>query len=182
MAKDKKKQVVKATPAKDVFTSGEIYNARHAVDKNNLPIDPLGILMQQKMPIGVGYKLAQLAKTIQPDLAVIEGLRNALIKEYGVADEVNPQQITVPTIIEKLDDNGKVVMVDGKPVMVVNPKFTKFLNEVNELMAQEVKMVVEKVKLPEKVASTCEKCHNNMDKALEIEPAVLMLLDKFIEV
>ena len=171
MAKDKKK-VVKATPAKGTFTSGEIFAAR----------EPLAQLMQQKFPIRVSYKLAKLASTVQVELKVIEELRNALVKEYGVADETNPNQVTVPTIIEKLDEKGKIVMDKGKSVMIPNPGFVKFLDEVNELMAQEVKMVVDKVKLPEMVASTCEKCHHNMDKALEIEPAVLMLLDKFIEV
>ena len=170
MAKDKKQP--KATPAKSLFTSGEIFSAR----------EPLTQLMQQKFPIGVSFKLAKLAKTVQEELSVIEELRNALIKEFGVADEVNPQQISVPTIIEKIDEKGKVETKDGKPVMIPNPGFAKFLDEVNELMRQEVKMVVDKVKLPEKVASTCDKCNHNMDKALEIEPAVLMLLDKFIEV
>ena len=36
------------------------------------------------------------------------------------------------------------------------------------------------VKLPEKVAATCDKCKHNMDKALEIEPAILLLLEKFV--
>jgi len=172
MAKDKKENKPKATPAKGTFTSGEIFAAR----------EPLSQLMQQKLPIAVSFKLAKLAKTVQGELTVIEELRNALIKEYGVADEANPNQVTVPTIIEKLDDKGKPIMDKGKPVMVANPNFAKFLDEVNELMAQEAKLVVEKVKLPEKVASTCDKCHNNMDKALEIEPAVLLLLDKFVEI
>ena len=154
------------------LTSGEIFAAR----------EPLTQLIQQKFPIMVSYKLAKLASAIQGELKIIEELRNNLIKEHGIADEANPQQITVPTIIEKKDDDGKVVMANGKSVMIPNPGFIKFLDEVNELMAQEVKLVVDKVKLPEMVASTCDKCHHNMDKALEIEPAVLMLLDKFIEV
>ena len=167
----KKDTQVKAPMKKDVFTSGEIFAAR----------EPLTKLMQQKFPIMVSYKLAKLAKAIQEELKVIEDLRNALIREYGVASEADPNQVTVPTIIEKLDDHDKVVMKDGKPVMVANPNLAKFLDEVNELMTQEVKLTVEKVKLPEMVASTCESCHHNMDKALEIEPAVLLLLDKFIE-
>jgi len=171
MAKDKKK-AIKATPQKGVFTSGEIFAAR----------EPLTQLMQQKFPIGVSYKLAKLASSVQEQLKIVEDLRNALIKEYGVASESDPNQITVPTIIEKLDDKGKVVMKDGKPVMIPNPGFAKFLDEVNELMTQEVKLVIEKVKLPEKVASTCDKCNHNMDRALELEPAVLLLLDKFIEI
>jgi len=166
------KKKVKVTPAKGTFTSGEIFAAR----------EPLTQLMQIKWPMGVSFKLAKLAKTIQDELRVIEELRNNLIKEYGTPDEANPNQITVPTIIEKLDDKGEVVMEKDKPVMVPNPNFAKFLDEVGELMAQEVKMVAEKVKLPEKVASTCDKCNHNMDKALEIEPSILMLLDKFVEV
>ncbi len=168
----KKDKAVKATPAKGVFTSGEIFAVR----------EPLSQLMQQKWPMGTSFKLATLAKTIQEELKVIEDLRNALIKEYGVADEANPNQITVPTIIEKLDDKGKPVIEKGKPVMVANPNLAKFLDEVSELMKQEVKMVVEKVKLPEMVASTCDACKHNMDKVREIEPAVLLLLDKFVEV
>ena len=166
------KKKVKVTPAKGTFTSGEIFAAR----------EPLTQLMQIKWPMGVSFKLAKLAKTIQDELRVIEELRNNLIKEYGTPDEANPNQITVPTIIEKLDDKGEVVMEKDKPVMVPNPNFAKFLDEVGELMAQEVKMVVEKVKLPEVIASTCDKCNHNMDKPLGIKPAILMLLDKFVEV
>jgi len=170
MAKDKKK-VVK-TPAKGTFTSGEIYAAK----------EPLSQVMQIDWPMGVSFKLKRLAMAVQDELRVIEELRNDLIKEYGTPDEANPQQVTVPTIIEKLDDKGKVVMDKGKPVMIPNPGFAKFLDEVGELMAQEVKMVVEKVKLPEVIASTCDKCNHNMDKPLGIKPAILMLLDKFVEV
>ena len=166
------KKVIKATPAKGTFTNGEIFAAR----------EPLTQLMQQKLPIKVSYKLAKLAQTVQGELRVIEELRNNLIKEYGTASETDPNQVSVPTIIEKLDEKGEVVMEKGKPIMIPNPNLAKFLDEVNELMAQEVKLVVEKVKLPEMVASTCEKCNHNMDKALEIMPAALMLLDKFIEV
>jgi len=71
MAKDKKQP--KVTPAKSLFTSGEIFAAR----------EPLTQLMQQKFPIGVSFKLAKLAKTVQEELSVIEELRNALIKELG---------------------------------------------------------------------------------------------------
>ena len=49
MAKDKKK--VKATPAKSLFTSGEIFAAR----------EPLTKLMQLKFPVMVSYKLAKMA-------------------------------------------------------------------------------------------------------------------------
>ena len=60
--------------------------------------------------------------------------------------------------------------------------FPKFSEEFTELMEQEVTVVFEKVKLPEKVASTCDKCNHNMDKTFEIEPTILIALDKFVEV
>ena len=98
---------------------------------------------------------------LNEQLKVIDEVRNGLIKTYGKPDKDNPQQISVPQ--------------DSKD-------YGKFLEEFVELMNQEVEVVIEKVKLPEKVAATCDSCHLNMDKSLEIEPSTLMALDKFIEV
>ncbi len=47
------------------------------------------------------------------------------------------------------------------------PNYAKFAEEYGELMSQEVELVVDVVTLPE---------------TLEIEPSVLMLLDKFIKI
>ena len=56
----------------------------------------------------------------------------------------------------------------------------------DKLMAEEAKInfdgIAVPVKLPEKVAATCDACHHNMDRAQEIEPAILMALEKFVEV
>ena len=65
---------------------------------------------------------------------------------------------------------------------IFSKDFAKFMGEMNELFSQEVEVVFDKVKLPEKVAGTCDKCSHNMDRMLEIEPNVLMALDKFVEV
>jgi len=46
----------------------------------------------------------------------------------------------------------------------------------------EVEIVLEPVTLPEKVAAVCDKCGHNMDRLLEIEPATLILLEKFVKV
>ena len=59
---------------------------------------------------------------------------------------------------------------DNPQEIRVNPEdenFLKFIEEMNELLTQEVEIVFDKVKLPED---------------LEIEPSVLILLDKFVEV
>ena len=121
--------------------------------------EPLVKLMGQKFPVMVSYKLVKMAIALNDQLKVIDEVRNGLIKTYGKADK--DKQISVSP-----DSEG----------------FPKFVEEFAELMSQEVDVAIAKVKLPEKVAATCDACHHNMDKALEIEPSVLMLLDKFIEV
>ena len=123
--------------------------------------EPLQKLMEQKFPVMVSYKLAKMVSKLNEQQKVIDDVRNGLIRTYGKPDKDNPQQIAVPP--ESKD-------------------FDKFVGEMNELFAQEVEIVSDKVKLPEKVAATCDKCSHNMDKMLEIEPKVLMALDKFIEV
>lgn len=123
--------------------------------------EPLQKLMEQKFPVMVSYKLAKMVSKLNEQMKVIDDVRNGLIRTYGKPDKENPQQIAVPT--------------DSKD-------YPKFIEEFNELMTQEVEIVFDKVKLPEKVAATCDKCSHNMDKMLEIEPSVLMALDKFVEV
>lgn len=133
------------------LTNGEIFAAK----------EPLANLMSQKFPVRVSYNLAKLASGLNPQLKIIDEVRNGLFKTYGKPSEGNPTQLTVPQ--------------DGED-------YIKFLEEIAELFAQEVKVDIEKVKLPEKVAATCDKCHHNMDRPLEIEAIILLQLEKFIEI
>ena len=118
------------------LTNGEIFNAK----------EPLSKLMEHKFPVKISYGLAKLAQKLNPQLQIIDDVRNGLIKKYGKQGKDNPQEIRVASEDES---------------------FPKFVEEMNELLAQEVEIVFDKVKLPED---------------LEVEPSVLMLLDKFIEV
>ena len=119
---------------------------------------PLRAIIEQKFPVMVSYKLSKLVMKLNEQFKVIEEVRTGLIKKYGEADE----------------KGNTAVKQEGE-------NWQKFLEEFNELMGQEVTVVFEKVKLPEKVASTCDKCSHNMDKAFEIEPNTLISLDKFVE-
>jgi len=123
--------------------------------------EPLARLMVQKFPVKVAYGLAMLTNKLDSQLKVIDNVRNGLIKTYGVPDPDNPKQIKV---------------------LPGSENFGKFIEEMNELFSQEVEVVFDKVKLPEKVAATCDKCNHNMDKALEIEPWILAALPKFIDI
>ena len=111
-----------------------------------------------KFPVKVSLGIVKLRTKLSDSYKEIEEVRNGLVKTYG--EEKDGQ-----TIVDSKDKN-----------------YPKFVDEMNELFAQEAEVVIEKVKLPEKVASTCDKCSHNMDKMLEIEPSVLMALEKFVEV
>ena len=111
-----------------------------------------------KFPVMVSMGIVKLRTKLSDPYKEIEEVRNGLIKTYG-------------------KEEGGQTRVDPE-----YEGYPKFIEEFNELMAQEVELVIDKVKLPEKVAATCDKCSHNMDKMLEIEPSVLMALEKFVEV
>ena len=123
--------------------------------------EPLQKLLEQKFPVKVSYGLAKLANKLNEQLKIIEEVRLGLIKTYGEASKDNPKQINV-------DPESK--------------NFQKFADELSELFTQEVEVIFDKVKLTENVAATCDKCGHNMDKMLEIEPNILMALEKFVEI
>ena len=64
-------------------------------------------------------------------------------------------------------DNPQQIRVDPE-----GDKYPKFVDELTELMNQEVEVVVEKVTLPSEVDG----------KSIQIEPNVLIALEKFVEV
>ena len=119
---------------------------------------PLSKLMDEKFPVKTSLGLAKLANKLNEELKSIEEVRQGLIKRYGA------------------EEDGQL-KVDPK-----SDNFPAFMEALNELFDQEVEVVFEKVKLPEKVAATCDKCSHNMDKMLEIEPSILVALEKFVDV
>lgn len=122
---------------------------------------PLGKLGQEKFPVQISHGIYQIAHALDPQLKVIEDTRQGLIKKYGGSLKDNPN------IFE--------VKPDAK-------NYQDFIKELNELFDLEVDIEVTPVILPLKVASTCDQCHHNMSRDLEIEPAMFALLEKFIKV
>ena len=143
---------------------------------------PLATLIAAKFPVRVSYNLAKLAQKLNGQMKIIEDVRNELVKKWGEKNERG--QVSIPQFVDKKDAEGKPVLDEkGKPVQEPNPGIAKFSEEFAQLLEEEVELdIKEKVKLPEKVACACDKCHNNMDRPLEIEPNILMALDLFIEI
>jgi len=123
--------------------------------------EPLKKLLEVKLPVKSSLALARLANKLQEQLKIIEDVRNGLIRTYGK---------------ENLEQKGQLRIDPG------DENFPKFVEQFNELMEQEVEVVLEKVKLPEKVVEKCDKCEAIIGKPLQIEASVLMALEKFIEV
>ena len=121
---------------------------------------PMQSMLGQKFPVMVSYKLAKLANKLQEPIKVIDETRRALVKKHGKKDEKSGQDMVLPG----------------------TPEMEAFSKEWVELMTQVQEIDIEPVRIPEKVAATCDKCHHNMDRMLELEPAILLALDKFIEV
>ena len=122
------------------LTNGEIFNTRKPLEK----------LLDKELPVKTSYGLAKLAHKLNDQLQVMDKVIQGLRKTHGTPDPRNPTQFNV------------LPEIDGKP----NPQTEKFNEEIKELMAQEVELVIDVVTLPD---------------TLEVAPSVLMALDKFIK-
>ena len=119
--------------------------------------EPLQILVGMRLPVKVSFQIAKLTKILDEHFQLIDTVRNKLIADYG---EVNVDGI--PEVIPPND-------LRNRPV---SPNWVKFITEFNELMAQAVELNVEKIQLPSEIDG----------KPLQIEPSVLMVLEKFIDI
>jgi len=129
------------------LTNGEIFGSKEA----------LSILAQMELPVKTSFGIAKLAVKLSGSYQAIDDVRNGLIKTYGEAKEDGQMEIIPP--------NDPV----GRPK---SPNWEKFVSEYNELMAQTVEVVIDKVKLPAEVDG----------HALQIAPNILMALEKFVTV
>ena len=133
------------------LTNGEIFNAK----------EPLGKLLQERLPVKTAFALAKLAKELSDRVVAIETVKEGLIQTYGEPDPDNLNKVSVAPAMKG---------------------YSKFMEELGVLFSQEVEVVVTQVVLPAMIAGTCDGCGHNMEKALEVEAVTLMLLDKFVTV
>ena len=110
--------------------------------------EPLRKLLEMKFPVKTSFALVQLATKLGERFTEFETVRNGLVTTYG---KQNNGQVTVSP-----EDEG----------------WEKFTEEFNELLAQGVELVFDKVILPVEIDG----------KPLEIEPMTLIALTKFVGV
>ncbi len=115
-------------------------------------------LVKIKLPVRASLQAAKFANKVSVKLKAIEEVRQGLIKTHGTKD-----------------DKGQI------SVNAQSPNWEQFVKEFNELMEIEEEFVFEKIRIPEKVTGTCDACKHNMDVTLQIEPSILMVLERFVE-
>lgn len=120
------------------------------------------ILGGSKLPVKVSLQVAKLKKELKDLAEPVEETRQTLVKQHAELDkEGKPKQ----------KENGEAIIKDRE---AFNADFKTLMDETVEVQSA-------KITLPATVASTCDKCHHNMDKALEIEPNILEALIEFLE-
>ncbi len=122
---------------------------------------PFRDLTTRRLPVKTAYALARIGAKLAEQMAIIEGVRKGLFETYGKPD---PKKLHNLQMLEEFDT------------------YPKFMAEMEELYAETVELEIDPVMLPLTVDSVCEKCNTPVTRPLEIEPAILMLLDKFIKV
>ena len=121
-------------------------------------LDAIRELVRLKFPVLTSVSLARLAQRLDTERKPINEAYNALIEKYGEPDEKGQPHI---------DDSF--------------PRWKEFEVERQTLFAQEIEWKYPKAQIPLTVAATCDKCHHNMERPLELEPLVFLTLDKFLE-
>ena len=120
-------------------------------------------LSKVKLPIKPSLAVAKLANKLQRPYAVVDGERGKLVAKYGKEDEKTKQT----------------------SISVESESWADFIKELDEMFDMEWDDDIQfsKVKLPEKVTGTCDKCNHNIDVTFQVEPEILIPLeDKFVEV
>ena len=153
-------------------TNAEIYRTKEPLTK---------LMNSEKFHVKVCMKIVKLAHMLEGQIKQIDEVKNKLIKDYGCPMKDYPSRFTVEATLQVLDKDGNPVLgKDGKQLYEPNPKYPEFAEAMDAMFDEEIDLEFEPVKLPLMVASTCPECHHNTEKELQLEPAMLMSLEKFI--
>jgi uncharacterized protein (UPF0216 family) len=99
-------------------------------------------LLAEKLKLTTKYWLTELSKKVAAEKAVVESLKEELIKKHGETDETG--NISIPMYVNIVkDEEGNIVSGEN------NPKFIEFQNEFNTLLQEEKELEYKSVSLNE---------------------------------
>ena len=105
-------------------------------------------LLKIPWPVKVSYGLVKLSAKLSEQFKIVEECRVGLVQKHGTEN----------------GNKGEVGVPEGTPA------YKAFVAEYDELMAQEVELVIKKVRLPTEVDG----------KSILVEPITLMALEGFV--
>jgi len=114
-------------------------------------------LTQMRLPVKVSLQVVKVATKLSEQFQIVDAVRNHLVDTYGSKNKVGGSEVITPNDPQ------------GRPI---SPEYHKFITEVNELMAQKTEIDIQKIILPSEIDG----------KPLMIEPSILIVLEKFVEV
>ena len=106
-------------------------------------------LFSMELPVRTSMSIAKLSTKLSELFQSIDKVRNGLVTRYGAMD-IKTNQLSITPESEN---------------------WSKFISELNELMAQKTELVFDKIKLPQVIEG----------KPLMIKPSSLAMLGKFVE-
>ncbi len=156
------------------ITNGEVVNALGALAR-----------LSGKLPVRVSFELAKLDDKLGGYARPVEKTRKGIVEKYGIKMARGEEGTTIITADVKPAGDSKQAKAAASKKAEEN--LVAFRKEVTDLMELDVKDfllpgITVPIKLPEKIAATCDKCHHNMDRPFEIESSVLVGLLKFVEI
>ena len=98
---------------------------------------PTGGLLKEKLPLVTKYWLTDLAKKVAVEKALVEELKNEMIKKYGVTAEDG--SVAIPIYVDSEDPES--------PKKVLNPNYISFDKEFSELLNTEKELEYKPIKL-----------------------------------
>jgi len=125
----------------------------------------LKALDQVRLPVLTSLQVAKLKNAVFIAVGPVEETRDKLIVQYADRDE-----------------QGKVIRGEGNSFRIAPERMEAFAEDYKRLLAEEAELPDIKFSLPMVVSATCDKCHHNMDRPLELEPSILSPLLEFIDI
>lgn len=117
----------------------------------------LSMLSGMKLPVLVGLQVCKLVSKLREPAKIIDEVHNSLIDRYGQKQKTGEIAVIFPNDLGHRPESAE---------------WKKFREEDKLLMAQTVELDTGKIQLPSKIDG----------KPLQIEPSILIALEKFLDV
>jgi uncharacterized membrane protein YheB (UPF0754 family) len=108
-------------------------------------------LMKQKLGLGIKYRLTKLSEELKAEKAILDSLKDELIKEYG----------------EEEDGQISVNVFGDKEGNKINPKFIQFQEKYGELLSEKKDITYSPISLSDIESIVSDDSYNVLFKLIQ---------------